>query len=105
MQDEEYMKQLKLWHNMQADCVGNVVGLMYLVGAFLPRYGHERNEELSRSYFVERIEMAREFLDRYFAGEPVPFLDIPQDSAESLSLGCSAYDERAPIDKGGNRSG
>ena len=77
MQTEEYKKQLKLWHRTQADCVGNVVGLMYLVSAFLPRYGHEANKELMGSYFAERIEMARGFLERYFAGEPMPFLDIP----------------------------
>lgn len=77
MQTEGYKKQLKLWHRTQADCVGNVVGLMYLVSAFLPRYGHEANKELMGSYFAERIEMARGFLERYFAGEPMPFLDIP----------------------------
>jgi 7-cyano-7-deazaguanine synthase in queuosine biosynthesis len=89
MQNEKYVNQLEEWHKTQADCVGNTLGLIYLVGAFLPRYGNERNEELSQSYFTERIEMARRFLDRYFAGEPVPFLDIPQDSAESPSLGAA----------------
>ena len=77
MENEEYMKQLKLWHNTQADCVGNVVGLTYLVGAFLPRYGHTSNTELGRSYHEERIEIARELLDRHFAGESRPCLEIP----------------------------
>jgi 7-cyano-7-deazaguanine synthase in queuosine biosynthesis len=81
MKTEEYKEQLNLWHRTQADCTGNVVGLMYLIGAFLPRYGHEANKELMGSYFEERIEMGRAFLERHFAGEPVPFLDIPEDSA------------------------
>ncbi len=77
MQNEEYMRQLNLWHETQADCTGNVVGLTYLVGAFLPRYGHERNMELGRSYHAERLQMARDILDRHFAGESIPFLEIP----------------------------
>lgn len=81
MQSEGYKEQLNLWHRTQADCTGNVVGLMYLIGAFLPRRGHQANKELMESYFVERIEMARRFLERYFAGEPVPFLDISENSA------------------------
>jgi len=77
MQTEEYKKQKDLWHRTQADCTGNVVGLTYLLVAFLPRHGHEASRKLMGSYFAERIEMAQGFLDRYFAGEPVPFLGIP----------------------------
>ena len=77
MDGEQYLGQLKRWHETQADCTGNVVGLIYLVGAFLPRYGYAGNQELGRRYHEERIQIARGLLDRYFAGEPIPFLDIP----------------------------
>jgi 7-cyano-7-deazaguanine synthase in queuosine biosynthesis len=77
MEDEGYKGQLEQWHSTQADCTGNVVGLTYLVGAFLPRCGQERNLEFGLSYHEERMDIARDLLDRYFAGEPIPFLDIP----------------------------
>jgi 7-cyano-7-deazaguanine synthase in queuosine biosynthesis len=80
MQSAEYKEQLDLWHRTQADCTGNVVGLIYMVGAFLPRRGHETNKEMMGNYFTERIEMGRGYLERHFAGEPVPFLEIPEDA-------------------------
>jgi 7-cyano-7-deazaguanine synthase in queuosine biosynthesis len=82
MQSAEYKEQLDLWHRTQADCIGNVVGLTYMVGAFLPRRGHEANRKMMGNYFAERIEMARGYLEEHFAGNLVPFLDIPEDSAD-----------------------
>lgn len=80
MESAVYKEQLDQWHRTQADCTGNVVGLTYLVAAFLPRHGHQANKELMGSYFAERIEMARGYLERFFAGESMPFLDIPEDT-------------------------
>ena len=97
MRSVEYREQLNQWHRTQPDCTGNVVGLMYLVCAFLPRYGHKANKKLMGSYFAERIEMARVFLERYFAGDPAPFLDIPHDSTEHRSPGYSARHGAAPV--------
>jgi 7-cyano-7-deazaguanine synthase in queuosine biosynthesis len=83
MQGSEYKEQLHLWHRTQADCVGNVVGLTYLVCAFLPRRGGEANSRLMGDYFAERIEMARVLLDRYFAGERLSYLEIPERPTET----------------------
>jgi hypothetical protein len=79
MQNAVYSKQLERWHETQADCVGNVVGLTYLVGSFLPRHGHERNKELMLRYHHERMNIARDLLDRHFSGETIPYLEIPQN--------------------------
>jgi hypothetical protein len=85
MGDASYKEQLDQWHKTQADCTGNVVGLIYLVGAFLPKYGQEANLRLMIDYYSERIAMAREYLDIHYNQHPLPFLEItPQELHSNL---------------------
>ena len=76
LSDESYQEQLNRWHKTQADCTGNVVGLVYLVCAFLPKHGQAASTKLMTEYFAERVTMAREYLEIHFNQQPLPFLEI-----------------------------
>jgi hypothetical protein len=76
MSNANFKEQLDRWHKTQADCTGNVVGLLYLTCGFLPKHGQEASRRLMTDYFAERVAMARKYLDIHYNKEPLPFLEI-----------------------------